>query len=78
MEGGNYMNFVVFVLGILVGVFITYVMHLRKRPSGTFIMDLSDPTKDVCRLELDENLNSIYTKKKIVLRVRVYEDNSQN
>lgn len=71
------MEFVVFVIGLFVGGLMFWLFFDRKKstkPSGTFIIDFSDPVKDVCRIELDESLDNIYTKKEIVLRVKTYED----
>lgn len=60
-------------IGLYVGVLCSYIfVKIKKskhKPSGRFVMDFSDPTKDICRLELDEDLNSIYTKKSIVLEI---------
>ena len=63
-----------FVVGIIVGAILHYVFGARKKPSGTFVIDLTDPAKDVCRLEMDDNLNDIYSKRQITLNVRVYEE----
>lgn len=57
-----------FVGAIIVGV-ISYILSKRRKPSGTFVMDLSDPMKDICKLELNESLESIYKKKQIVLNI---------
>lgn len=65
-----------FIVGIWVGLLLFYVFGVRKKPSGTFVIDLRDPEKDVCRLEMDDSLNDIYAKKRIILNVRVYEDDS--
>ena len=65
-----------FIVGIWVGLLLFYVFGVRKKPSGTFVIDLRDPEKDVCRLEMDDNLNDIYSKKQIILNVRVYENDS--
>ena len=65
-----------FIVGIWVGLLLFYVFGVRKKPSGTFVIDLRDPEKDVCRLEMDDSLNDIYFKKQIILNVRVYEDDS--
>ena len=67
-----------FLIGILVGALLYYVFGERKKASGTFVIDLRDPEKDICRMEMDESLNDIYEKKRIVLNVRVYEDDSLN
>ena len=65
-----------FVVGIWVGLLLFYIFGVRKKPSGTFVIDLRDPEKDVCRLEMDDSLNDIYAKKQIILNVRVYENDS--
>lgn len=72
------MEGVTFVLGILIGLLLYYVFDTRKKTSGTFVIDTTDAMKDICRFEMDESLNSIYSKKQITLKVRVIEDNSQN
>lgn len=66
-----------FLIGIFVGALLFYVFAKRKRASGTFVIDLSDPSKDVCRLELDESLNNIYTKKQVIFKVKAIEASSQ-
>ena len=63
-----------FLIGIFVGALLFYVFGERKKPSGTFIIDLSDPMKDICRLELDENLNDVYGKKQIILNVKTFAE----
>ena len=65
-----------FVIVIFVGGFLYWLFFNHNKPSGTFVIDLSDPLKDVCRLELDESIDSIYTKKRIILNVKTY-NNSQ-
>lgn len=63
-----------FVVGIIVGALLYFVFGVRKKSSGTFFIDFTDPAKDVCRLELSENLNEIYTKKQITLNVKTFGD----
>lgn len=65
-----------FVVGIFVGLILYYVFGERKKPSGTFYIDCSDPDKDICRLELDENLNVIFEKKRIILNVKTRDFDS--
>lgn len=67
-----------FIIGIFVGALLFYVFVDRKKPSGTFVIDLSDPDKDVCRLDLHEDLNDIYSKKSIMLKIKTITDNSLN
>lgn len=66
-----------FLIGIFVGGLLYWLIFCYKKPSGTFIIDFSDPTKDVCRLELDEDINDIYTKKRILLKIKTFEISQQ-
>lgn len=43
---------------------------------GTFHMDFSDPNKDVCRLDFDEDINKIYKRKYIILKVETKDADS--
>jgi hypothetical protein len=64
----------IFLGGVLVG--YSYCMSHTK-PSGTFVIDVSDPMKDICRLELAESLDSMFYKKTIVLNIETHGDISQ-
>ena len=64
-------------IGIVIGGLLYYVLFDRDKAAGTFILDMTDPTKDICKLDLTESLNTVYSRKYIWLRVKVYEDNSQ-
>ena len=66
-----------FIIGIFVGGLLFWIFVDRKKPDGRFIIDFSDPMKDVCRLELDKNINDIYPLKQIVLTVKTYGENTQ-
>lgn len=72
-----------FVIGVIVGVLIgatsfkLYTDKKNKKVSGSFIMDFTDPMKDICRLELEESLDSIYSKKRISLNVITHENSQQ-
>lgn len=63
-----------FLIGLIVGATIVgaifFIVSKLRKPSGSFILDFSDPMKDVCRLDLEESLESIYGKKKIILRIK--------
>ena len=70
---------IMIVIGMIIGGGITYFTVLKEnKPSGTFVIDLSDPMKDVCRMEMDESLDSIYSKKQIVLNVKTFVEFSQD
>ena len=66
-----------FAIGILVGGLLYWLLFDHKKATGTFVIDFRDPMKDVCRIELGENLNQICRKKRIMFNVKYYEDNSQ-
>lgn len=72
------MNAVMFIVGIFVGVALYYISAERKAISGEFIIDFSDPMKDVCTFVLHEDINIIYEKKQILLDVKAYGADSQN
>ena len=63
----------VLLAGIVIGILVTsYAIKKQSKPSGTFIIDVSDPMKDMCNLQLDESLDAIFSKKKIILRVKTF------
>ena len=76
------MDYLIFIIiGMVIGGGIIYFITLselkpRTKPSGTFVIDVSDPMKDICRFEMDESLESIYLKKQIILNVKTYDDHS--
>jgi gas vesicle protein len=80
-ERSDTMNFICGVFaGLVIGAIITVLLYPSKKtvkPSGSFVIDFSDPLKDICRLELDESLETIYEKDQMILRV-VKSNDSQN
>lgn len=62
-----------FLIGIFVGALLFWIFFERKKPSGSFVIDFSDVKKDVYRLELDEDLNNIWSKKYITLKVKTHD-----
>lgn len=69
------MNFLLgLFLGLCVGAMLMRIVTEKpEKPSGTFYMDFSDPMKDVCRLELSEDINDIYGREYIVLQVETQD-----
>ena len=68
-----------FLIGIFVGALLYYAFAERKKSSGTFVIDLSDPMNDdVCKLIMDEGLNEISAKKRIMLDVKLITSDSPN
>lgn len=59
-----------FVVGIIVGALLYYVFGARRKYSGTFIIDFTNPDKDICRIELDEHPDIICSRKHISLKVK--------
>ena len=71
-----------FLFWVMVGlcpfvILLVSTLSKKTKPSGMFIIDFSDPTKDVCRLELHEELESIYFKKHIILKIKKIEVSQQ-
>lgn len=71
------MNLIVFIVGMFVGGLLYFALSERKHVSGEFIIDFTDPMKDVCTFVLFDDINRIYEQERILLDVKVY-DNSQN
>lgn len=65
-----------FVIGIFVGALLYYVFADRKKSSGVFVIDLTEDAEQPIQLKMDEGLNAIYSKKRIMLDVKVLEDDS--
>lgn len=69
------------ILGLFVGAILAIILYPSKKPdkpSGTFVIDFSDPLKDICRLELDTDLNELYSKKQMILNIKTYGEDSLN
>lgn len=63
------------IIGMIIGGGITYFTIISEfKSSGTFVIDVSDPMKDICRFEMTDSLETIYSKKQIVLDVKTYCD----
>lgn len=66
---------IVGIVGVIIGYWLAYfTIKMDNRTSGTFVIDLTDPLKDVCRFEMEESLESIYSKQRITLNVKTYND----
>ena len=55
--------------GIIVGSIITYFTMKHETEFGVLRIDMSDPKKDVYKLEID-NLDSLPGKKQITLKIK--------
>lgn len=66
-----------FLIGIFVGGLLYWLFIDRKKSSGVFTIDLSDPMNDeICGLTMHEGLNEIASKKRILLDVKTYFEHS--
>ena len=64
-----------FLIGIFVGALLFYIFTERKKSSGVFIIDFSNPMDDMpFRIEMHDDLNSIYSKKQIILKVKTIDE----
>lgn len=67
---------VAYLLGFLFGAIIANILRFEFRSFGVLRIDHSNPEKDVYRLEIDK-LDSLSSKKKIVLKIDNNADLSQ-
>lgn len=69
-----------FVIGIFVGALLCWLfVDVRKKPkpSGSFIIDVSNPEDETFRLEWDDSISEIYSKKYVILKIKVLEDSQE-
>lgn len=68
------MMLLIYSVGVMVGLLITHLNN-RGRLSGRFLIDTTDPTKDIFRIELyDSKIDSIPKRKYILLRTESKTD----
>jgi hypothetical protein len=60
-----------FAIGLFVGALLFWLFVDRKKVSGEFIIDCSDPLNDeFCTLRLYDHIDTIWNKKTITVKVR--------
>lgn len=65
---------VAFFLGVLFSsIIITFAIPIM----GDFVIDFTDPTKDLYRIEFDQPMEELPFYSKVILRVKVNKDVSQ-
>ena len=69
------------IFGVLIGAIFT-ILIVNKRKSkhvscGTLVVDLSDPERDIFRIVLDEDLESLAKQTQVSLKVEVLTDSQQ-
>lgn len=62
-----------FVIGIFVGALLFWLFFGHKKASGTFVIDFSDPAKDICRFDMNESLDTMCKKKRVIFNVKFVE-----
>ena len=67
-----------FIIGILAGAFLFWVFCERKKSSGTFTVNMSDPLDETFKLDIYDSLGELCAKKQIHLDVKIINDNSLN
>lgn len=61
------------IIELLIGIIIKTV-RIRYIYDGIMFVNLSDPEKDVYRMELNDPLESIHNKEKIIFKVELIEE----
>ena len=70
------MEYILFLVGIIIGSIISSIRYWTKRTSGTLRIDHSNPEKDVYRFEVDK-IENLPKKKEIILKIDNNADLSQ-
>lgn len=71
------MHFALFVIGLLIGILSTVLVYSLRKPSGTLKIDRSNPERDKYLFVINEDLDKLPSKKKIVLDIDPNADLSQ-
>ena len=59
-----------FIVGVLIGALLYWLFMDRKKVSGTLVFTMDNPESDeFVNVEFYEDLNDIYSKKNILLKV---------
>lgn len=68
------------VLAMLIGIGIGFLVGKQNTatPVGTFIVNHTDPTKDLCTLHLDVDLDVIEGSKAISFKVAIIDDKEES
>lgn len=59
------------IFGILIGVIFTAFIKRKQVSHGALIIDLTSPDRDIYRIVLDEDLESLAKKTRVQLKVEV-------
>lgn len=62
------MEYLTFILGLIVGSLIVLIFYHRIAASGELLIDHTDPEKDIYRINVN-NLDDLSKKKRVILKV---------
>lgn len=65
------MELIYVLIGVFIGSLITTILHCARRSLGTLEINYSDPEKDLYRIVLSDDLDTLAKKKRISLRIKV-------
>lgn len=68
------MELVYVLIGVFIGSLITNILHLRIRSLGTLEINYSDPEKDLYRLVIQDDIDTLAKKKRVELKIRVSQN----
>ena len=71
------MYYALFVIGLLIGICATVLVYSMRKPSGILKIDRSNPERDKYLFVINEELEDLPKKKKIVLDIDPNADLSQ-
>ena len=71
-------SYLFYIVGIIVGSFISCMINNFKKSYGVLKIDTSDPEKDKYRICIYDDLDKLNKKKKILLRIDHNADLSQD
>ena len=77
LKGGTRMEYILFIFGLLIGSVITNLIIDLRTADGTLKIDHSNPEKDTYLFEVNDSLDKLGSKKRLVLQIDNEADLSQ-
>lgn len=68
------MELIYVLIGVVIGSIITNILHARIKSCGTLEINYSDPERDMYRLVIRDDLESLAKKKCVELKVHVSQN----
>ena len=66
------------IIGLVVGTFLTNIVHFGRTAFGTLRIDRGNPEKDIYRFDIDGDIVNLPKKKRIIMKVDPNADLSQD